>query len=961
MHEHNLNIVHDVNLDRPLPTNKFKPINFCTINTQCLRNKVPELEVICELNQLDILCVCEHWLVAAEIQYFSSLANLKLVSHYCRQRTSGGGVAVFIKQSFSFRELNLLQFCEDLHGEFSGVMLLEPSLLVLAMYRSPNGNLERFFFLLELCLNYLVSLNLPIIIGTDHNVNLLQNSREAVDFLNVLRGYNIYCSVIEPTRGNSSLDTFLSNLDACDYISSVSVDHLADHKHVLLTLTKYNSLACNIDCRPKPIVSRILFRSFSESAYQSFLRSLHMRVPLWFNTVVMLRAEESFDYFFANFKQTFDSCFPVRGKTIKTDSVNTKIQSKVTTPTKDWYTDELASLRNSIVLLHDMSYLRPELIPYLRARRKEYRCKLREAKQAANAVFISRAANPCKAAWALINHCRVKKNTCSSNFATADDFNLYFIESVNNILSNIPDHAMGNPGCLGNIPTVVSEFQWHQVSIEAVSDIADGIRASNSKDFYDMTSNFIKIVFQAIAPLFTHLVNSCIMQGVFPDVLKIARIVPIFKKGSNNDVSSFRPIALVPVLAKLFEVIMFRQLYDYFEMHRLLVPAQFGFRKGRSTVAAVESLLDKILQSFESKRSTSVILCDLSRAFDCISHDILLSKLEKYGLRGGALRLVRSYLSNRKQVVSWNGQCSSALEVKQGVPQGSVLGPLLFIIAINDLYYSVSGKTILFADDTTLFSHHSSILAAENSAKELLGVASQWFVENKLALNESKTQFLTFSLARSVSVRDPIKLLGFTLDSGLVWDSHISSLCVKLSRVLYLLRRLANEVDEHFLRIAYFAFFHAHLSYGTRLWGHSSLTNKVLLIQKKALRLISKAGFHDHCRPLFIQRKILTVHSVYILQCIIAIRDSLDSFVTNADVHNHATRFSSNLFLPRNRLSKVLKCYPVSGVKMFNALPPSIRCLPRARFIDVMKDWLVMHPLYSVTEFYGLDFLTLTL
>lgn len=952
-----------LHLDRPNLTIESEPgpLKFCTINVQCLRNKVPELELLCELDQIDILCVCEHWLVTEEIQYFSGLGDLNLVSYYCRQHTSGGGVAVFARQSLSFRELNLLPFCEDLHGEFSGVILTDPSLLVVAMYRSPNGNLERFFTLLELCLNYLVSLDLRIIIGTDHNVNLLHNSREAADFLNILRGFNIYCSVVEPTRDNSSLDTFLTNLDKYDYVSSVSVDLLADHKHVFLTLIKFHSVACNVDSRPKPSYSKIAYRSFGESAYQSFIAFLHVHVPLWFNVIVTLPAEESFDYFFSKFKQTFDACFPVKERTIKTCPNIAKMakdKSKVIAPTKDWYSEELANLKNTIVLLRDMSHLKPELIPYLRTRRKKYRCKIREAKQVANAALISRAANPCKAAWALINHCKVKKNPCESNFATADDFNLYFIESVKNILSNIHDQPIGNPRFLDNLPNVITDFQWHLVSTDFVTHIANEIKASGSKDIYDMTSIFIKNVFHVIAPLFTHLVNSCILQGVFPDVLKISRIVPIFKKGSNNDVSSFRPIALVPVLAKLFEIIMFKQLYDYFEMRHLLVPAQYGFRKGRSTVAAVESLVDQILQSFESRQSTSVILCDLSRAFDCISHDMLLSKLERYGLRGGALRLVKSYLRNRKQVVSWNGRCSSALEVRNGVPQGSVLGPLLFIIAINDLYYSVSGKTILFADDTTLYSSHSSMPAAEHASKELLGIASQWFVENKLALNESKTQMLTFSLNRSVSVNDPIKLLGFTLDSGLVWDSHISGLCVRLSRVLYLLRKLSNEVDGKFLCMAYYAFFHAHLSYGTKLWGHSSLTNKVLLLQKKALRLISNAGFHDHCKPLFIEKRILTVYSVYILQCTIAIKDSLYSFVTNADVHNHSTRFSSNLFIPRTRLSKVLKCYPVSGIKMFNALPLSIRSLPRPRFIKVLRDWLVMHPLYSVTEFYEL---TLTL
>lgn len=167
---------------------------------------------------------------------------------------------------------------------------------------------------------------------------------------------------------------------------------------------------------------------------------------------------------------------------------------------------------------------------------------------------------------------------------------------------------------------------------------------------------------------------------------------------------------------------MLEQLYTYFEEHNLLTPAQFGFRKGKSTVQAVDFLVQTILNAFEAKNSLSVMMCDLSRAFDCVSHNLLLSKFEKYGVRGNALSILRSYLSDRTQTVSWNGSNSGQLNVKYGVPQGSILGPFLFIVSMNDLYLRVAGNVLLYADDTTLFSGDSDFGVSRAAVQHLFGL-----------------------------------------------------------------------------------------------------------------------------------------------------------------------------------------------------------------------------------------------
>lgn len=922
-----------------------------------MRNKVNHLELLCSVHDLDVLCISEHMLVKEEIKFYEYLADLQLASFFCRESFACGGVAVYLKPGIDFKPLNLSEFCEELHGEFTGIILTDLSLIIIAMYRSPNGNMDRFFYLLEVCLTFLISFNVSIIIGTDHNIDLLRSSADRATFQNILRSFNIFCSVHGPTRGLASLDNFLTNLDVWSYDAEISRDMLADHRHVFLTIYD-NALEHKTNMCP-PVVKNLSYRVINPTSVLSFTKSLQQKAIVWYDVIKNLGTNVAFQYFFDCFKTEYDLHFPVKCKSVVACRTKTKFgrpsDSRAKNDKHEWFTPELSQARNNIIFLHDLCKVRPDLEPRLRMLRREYRFKLKEAKQVFTANRIMRSGNPCKAAWDLINSRKPKQGSSTNrDFATAEEFNDYFIESVESILANLPCNVV-DP--LSKVPHVGPpfKFEWSLVSEREVVASVNSFKSSESKDIYGMSCNLLKSIIHILAPILTYLINLCLVEGFFPDELKWSRTVPVYKKGPTNMVSSYRPISVIPVLAKVFESLLFKQLYDHFEQHLLLAPAQFGFRRGRSTVMAVEHLLAEVMRAFENKNSTAAVLVDLSRAFDCVSHDVLVRKLEMYGLGEVALKMVKSYLVDRRQMVNWNGHESSPRPVMSGVPQGSVLGPLLFIVIINDLYHSVSGRAVLFADDTTLFSSHSNVLGAELAVRDLLSVASEWFLANRLVLNKSKTQLLTFSLTHDVSVSDPVKLLGFTLDPTLTWNSHVEALVVRLSRVLFLLRRLSCELKSEHIRMAYYAFFHSLLSYGTRLWGHSAHTHKVLLMQKKAVRILSNAGYLDHCRPLFVRNGILTVYSVYIFQCLLAIRDNFDSYVTNNDVHTHNTRASPDVFIPRCRLSKTLKCFPVSGFKFFNFLPVEIRSLPRPKFATMVKSWLVANPLYHTDEYFGLD------
>lgn len=235
-------------------------------------------------------------------------------------------------------------------------------------------------------------------------------------------------------------------------------------------------------------------------------------------------------------------------------------------------------------------------------------------------------------------------------------------------------------------------------------------------------------------------------------------------------------------------------------------------------------------------------------------------------------------------------------------------------------------------------------------ADHLLNMAKGWFYLNRLKLNEEKTQNLLCTLKNEPKEEEAVKLLGFWIDPKLSWNQHITKVCVKLSRVLYLLRKLKLYITQRFLLTIYHALFQSHVAYGIVLWGHSSATRDVLLLQKRALRIITSAGIRDHCRPIFKELGVLTVFSLYVLNALTLLKENINDFNIGGDHHRHVTRHAHDLDIPRCRLSLTQKGFPVYAIKVYNSLPDRVRNLDAAAFKAVMKDCLVDRPLYSLDE-----------
>ena len=490
--------------------------------------------------------------------------------------------------------------------------------------------------------------------------------------------------------------------------------------------------------------------------------------------------------------------------------------------------------------------------------------------------------------------------------------------------------------------------------------IVEALTSKKSKGYDGISTKLLKhIIYSIVSPL-EHIFNLSLSTGCCPDLLKIAKIVPIYKKDDPIKVTNYRPISLLPCISKILEKLVYKRMDSFLSLNEIITPAQFGFRKNFSTDFAISKLLDNVVNSLSKRNHIIALFMDLSKAFDTIDHNILLHKLYNYGIRGVAWSWIKSYLSNRQQFVSINDIKSPLSFLNCGVPQGSILGPLLFLIYINDIVNSSPILSfILYADDTNILLSHRNLDELISIMNLELKNVSSWFKCNKLSLNISKTHFIHFqtthrndNFAQDISIdnvpidkKEYVKFLGITIDKHLSWSQHVSNISPSIAKGIGILYKLKYFLPEHSLFMIYNALVLPYINYCNLIWGNCSKTNldHLLLLQKKAVRICTKSTYLSHTDPHFYRLKTYKIYDINTIQIAIFMYKYhykmlppvfTDFFSYNNNLHSYPTRTSHNIHLDNPRTLLAHKTLRHHGPDIWNTLPDSLK---QIRFISPFK------------------------
>ena len=773
------------------------------------------------------------------------------------------------------------------------------------MYRSPSANPASFNETYKEKLQYLARYkNKTIVLVGDTNIDLIQHDKDihAQDIINTSLSHGFTEVISRPTRITDHSATLIdhiytNSLENTTTAGIVLVD-TSDHLGTFVALN-YNSRRVNGTYVPKD--NRPASRKFTEENITKFQELIYNET--WNDVKNENEPNEKYNKFHATYNKHYDTTFP-EGDTNKNRKNQRREPKKWILP---WLEDACARRDK----LYEKFIREPTIQNKTKYSKMKIFCRrhIRLAKKRYYASYFKEHAANSKMQWQMINkllnrsrktHTNIKLKSDNDDLITApldvaNKFNDYFSNIAATLKAKIINNNPNNERYKLNLENPVS----NSINLSEVSsgEIAVYIKKLKNKSTADTKSTALKSLAEnsEFTTVVASIINTSMEAGVFPDKLKVAKVCPIHKSGSKTEVSNYRPISLLPIFSKLFERVIHVRISDFMKSNNSLYESQYGFRSRHSCEHALISAQKCILDALDKKQIAMLLLIDFSKAFDMVDHTILLNKLSHYGIRGNALLLLKSYLSDRTQTVSLSGKTSDSKIMDYGVPQGSILGPLLFIIYINDIPNVCKlAKFILYADDANIFITGVNSHEIMTKYEQLSTALADWVDSNGLLLNVGKTNYMIFTNSNNIDNIQPTmrnqpierknvaKFLGILIDEKLTWKQHINTIQAKLSRNCGIMFRMKGILPLKTMLTLYYSFIQSHMIYCSVIWGLGSKHSlkSLFTCQKKAIRTLMPGYvtyYYDketeeiptHTKAMFNKLKILTIHSLILKNILI--------------------------------------------------------------------------------------------
>lgn len=920
------------------------------------------LQELIERNiKIDVLCLTEHFVMEGYESHIN-VPNYYLAACYSRKESKRGGACILVEKGHQCREITkITQMSTTGVLECCAVELIKQKTIIVCVYRVPKIN--NF----SLCMDKLDILMCSIlkngyknvIIAGDFNVNVLLKNKQTTDFECLLLNYNLHLALRQATRLKSQtcIDNFAHNLRTC----KATVLELALSDHTAQILKCPVESVCSID-RWRTIKRD--YNADNINKFKSYIKSLSFK-----DVYESSDPNEAYSAFFEIYNFLYEQCFP---KTIVYISVKKK-QTWISRGVK------LCSRKKRTLLWKYRSNPTIQNKIYFKKYSKLFKTIINKTKCAQNTYKIKTSKNKSKTTWQLINNKKfnlpkhnINKIRNGNKYITSPNgiatlFNNYFVDKIQPSSSQsgrVNKHIVSRKDSMFMLPSMPQDIQ----------KIINSLKNTNSVGYDGFSTKIIKEVSSDICGPLSHIINLCITEGVFPDALKKSVVKPLFKKQDKELVEFYRPISLIPIFSKIIEKYIYKELNTYLEKNKILCDEQKGFRAKKTINMAIYDFLYKIMLNIDKRNPVCAIFCDMTQAFDYVQHDTLLSKLECYGIRGNIHNLIKSYLQNRKQVTAISRinsetkfeeiSVSEERQVVYGVPQGSVLGPLLFTIYINDFPKCIEHVMTLFADDSTITIPCNKEDEFNQDIYNTLNNSIEWLENNNLKINLNKTVITYFGQRINIENNNDIKyknnkiesvastkFLGLIIDQNLNWKSHLENLAKKLSNSAFALYSLSQTVNAETLLIAYYGIAESILRYGLIFWGNSTDWETIFRAQKRCLRSMFKLKVTDSCKPYFEQYKILTLPSLYILEVVMFVKCNPHLFPRLEDVAHRNRRDNSKLCLHPCKTALMRRSIFCMAPIVYNKLPKIWRELNTEALKRRLKLFLVQRAYYNIKEF----------